>query len=43
MGEEVVGRDKMRQIVFEYIKVGYNRNRRHSADDYISPNAFELQ
>jgi transposase InsO family protein len=42
-GEEVVSRDKMRQIVFEYIEVDYNRSRRHSANGYISPEAFELQ
>lgn len=42
-GEEIVSRNKMRQIVFEYIEVDYNRNRRHSANGYISPEAFELQ
>ena len=42
-GEEVVSRATMRQIVFEYIEVDYNRNRRHSANGYISPEAFELQ
>lgn len=42
-GEEVVSRDRMRQIVFEYIEVDYNRNRRHSTNGYISPEAFELQ
>ena len=42
-GEEVVSRDEMRQIVFEYIDVDYNRNRRHSANGYVSPEAFELQ
>lgn len=42
-GEEVVDRNRMRQIVFEYIEVDYNRNRRHSANGYLSPEAFELQ
>ncbi|MFZ5600935.1 MAG: IS3 family transposase, partial [Pseudomonadota bacterium] len=28
---------------FEYIEVDYNRNRRHSANGYISPEAFEAQ
>lgn len=42
-GEEVVSRDRLRQIVFEYIEVDYNRNRRHSANGYLSPEAFELQ
>ncbi len=30
------------QEVFEYIEVDYNRNRRHSANGFISPHAFEL-
>ena len=30
------------QEVFEYIEVDYNRNRRHSANGFISPQAFEL-
>lgn len=42
-GEEVVSRNAMRQIVFEYIEVDYNRNRRYSANGYLSPEAFELQ
>ena len=33
----------MRRAVFEYIEVDYNRNRRHSANGYISPLAFENQ
>jgi len=33
----------MRQIVFEYIEMDYNRSRRHSANGYLSPEAFELQ
>ena len=33
----------MRRAVFEYIEVDYNRNRRHSANGYISPLAFGNQ
>ena len=33
----------MRQTVFEYIEVDYNRTRRHSANGCISPEAFEIQ
>lgn len=40
-GEQIRSRAQMRQIVFEYIEVDYNRNRRHSANGYISPTAFE--
>jgi transposase InsO family protein len=42
-GENFVTRAAVRQIVFEYIEVDYNRNRRHSANGYISPEAFEAQ
>ncbi len=31
----------MRQTVFEYIEVDYNRTRRHSANGYLSPELFE--
>ena len=34
-------RDEMRQTVFEYIEVDYNRTRRHSALGYLSPVNFE--
>ena len=40
-GERITTREQMRQVVFEYIEVDYNRNRRHSANGYISPEAFE--
>jgi putative transposase len=40
-GERFATREKMRKTVFEYIEVGYNRTRRHSANGYISPEAFE--
>lgn len=36
-------REQMRQGVFEYIEVDYNRTRRHSANGYTSPMAFEAQ
>lgn len=35
--------DALRQALFEYIEVEYNRTRRHSALGYISPDAFEAQ
>jgi putative transposase len=40
-GERFATREQMRYTVFEYIEVDYNRTRRHSADDRISPMAFE--
>jgi len=42
-GEHFATRKHMKQIVFEYIEVDYNRVRRHSANGYISPEAFEAQ
>jgi transposase InsO family protein len=42
-GERFSTRELMRQTVFEYIEVDYNRTRRHSANGYISPEAFEAQ
>ena len=36
-------RQLMRETVFEYIEVDYNRTRRHSANGYLSPEAFEAQ
>jgi len=42
-GEKFVTRENMRQAVFEYIEVDYNRNRRHSANGFISPAAFEAK
>jgi putative transposase len=35
--------DEAKQAVFEYIEVFYNRERLHSANDYLSPLDFELQ
>lgn len=40
-GEPVMTRECMRQAVFEYIEVDYNRQRRHSALGYVSPENFE--
>lgn len=31
----------MRETVFEYIEVDYNRTHRHSANGYLSPEAFD--
>jgi len=42
-GERFATREEMRQTVFEYIEVDYNRTRRHSANGYISPEAFEAK
>ncbi len=42
-GERFTTREEMRQTVFEYIEVDYNRTRRHSANGFISPEAFEAQ
>jgi len=30
-------------LIFEYIEVFYNRIRRHSANNYVSPMQFEQQ
>ena len=42
-GEPIMDRKTMRQAVFEYIEVDYNKTRRHSANGYVSPEAFELK
>lgn len=42
-GESFASRDQMRETVFEYIETDYNRQRRHSTLDYISPDAFEAR
>ena len=41
--EPIMTRDEMRQTLFEYIEVDYNRTRRHSALGYLSPVNFENQ
>jgi len=40
-GECFATRQDMRRALFEYIEVEYNRTRRHSANGYVSPLAFE--
>jgi putative transposase len=42
-GERFTTREDMRRTVFEYIETDYNRIRRHSANGFISPEAFEAQ
>lgn len=42
-GLQFLTREEMRQTVFEYIEIEYNRDRRHSAIGYISPQAFEAK
>ncbi len=41
--EPIMNRDQLRQQVFEYIEVDYNRRRRHSALGYVSPMDYELK
>ncbi|GHA99763.1 hypothetical protein GCM10007107_10940 [Shewanella indica] len=41
--EPLMAREQMRQAVFEYIEVDYNRTRRHSILGYLSPEKFELK
>lgn len=36
-------REEARQAIFEYIEVFYNRERLHSANDYLSPVDYEIQ
>lgn len=40
--EPIMNREAMRQQVFEYIEVDYNKKRRHSALGYLSPENYEL-
>jgi transposase InsO family protein len=42
-GERLPTRGEMRATVFEYIEVDYNRVRQHSANGYLSPEAFEAK
>jgi putative transposase len=42
-GERFATREAARQLVFEYIELDYNRQRRHSAIGMISPEAFEAR
>ena len=39
--EPIMNRETMRQHVFEYIEIDYNKKRRHSALGYLSPDKFE--
>ncbi|TCV31196.1 IS3 family transposase [Vibrio crassostreae] len=41
--EPIMTREQMRQTIFEYIEVDYNRTRRRSALGYLSPMNFEKQ
>ncbi len=36
-----MNRSQMRQAVFEYMEVDYNRKRRHSTLGYLSPEQLE--
>lgn len=40
-GYKLKPRDAMRQHIFEYIEIYYNRVRRHSANNWVSPVEFE--
>ncbi len=47
-GEAIQGtstptREELRRAVFEYLSEDYNRNRRHSANGYLSPEVFEVK
>ncbi|ENV53444.1 hypothetical protein F952_02505 [Acinetobacter baylyi DSM 14961 = CIP 107474] len=42
-GSVFTTRKEANAILFEYIEVYYNRIRRHSANDWLSPEAFELK
>ncbi len=39
--EPIMNREAMRQHMFEYIEIDYNKKRRHSAIGYLSPARFE--
>ncbi len=43
LDETMLTREQMRQVIFEYIEVDYNRTRRHRALGYLSPINYELQ
>ena len=39
-GERFMSRAQMRETVFEYIEIDYNRQRRHSRLGYLAPAVF---
>ena len=41
--EQFKTRYDAKQVIFEYIEVFYNRERIHSANDYMSPVDYEIQ
>ena len=41
--EPIMNREPLRQHVFEYTEVDYNRRRRHSALGYVSPIDYEFK
>lgn len=42
-GERIVGRAQMRETVFGYIEIDYNRQRRHRTPGHISSEVFEAR
>lgn len=40
-GEYFASREKMKDAVFNYIEIDYNRYRRHSANGWLSPEQYE--
>jgi putative transposase len=42
-GEDYANPQQARSSIFEWIEVFYNRQRRHSSLNYLSPEAFEAQ
>ena len=42
-GADWATRDEARTALFHYLEVWYNRRRRHSALDYVSPAQYERQ
>jgi transposase InsO family protein len=41
--ERYLTRPSAKRAIFEYIEVFYNRERIHSANDYMSPEDYEIQ
>lgn len=41
--EQYESREQAERSIFEYVEVFYNRQRRHSTLEYMSPAAFEKQ